>query len=86
MFDLVTEEMIGCWGEDDENQGESKLQEKHVLNSDLQEIFHDEEECDGCSQKQGGVFEDDCQVKLKKKPTWGKLQNLDLIPNTYIYH
>ena len=84
MFDLVTEEMIG-WGEDDENQGDNKMQEdKHALNSDLQEIFDGEDECEGCGEGVNGNQE--ATVKLKNKPKWGKLQNLDLIPNTYIYH
>ena len=84
MFDLVTEEMIG-WGEDDENQGDIEmLEDKHALNSDLQEIFDGEDECEGCSERLGSHQEE--TVKLKNKPKWGKLQNLDLIPNTYIYH
>jgi len=53
MFDLVTEEMIG-WGEDDENEGDPEFNKARdpkidVLNSDLQDIFaNEEDECEGC--------------------------------------
>ena len=86
MFDLVTEEMIG-WGEDDENENDSnKMRDtKIALNSDLQEIFDGEDECEDCAEGMS-ITEETTEVKLKRKPKWGKLQNLDLIPNTYIYH
>ncbi len=93
MFDLMTEEIMGRGEESDPGEGDSdKLhdyrEKVNVLNSDLQEIIdHGEDACEGEGEIEGiSINEDTTQLRLKRKPKWGKLQNLDLIPNTYIYH
>ena len=92
MFDLMTE---GRGEESDDGEGDSNklhdIREKvNVLNSDLQEIIDLGEDCvgEGEGEIEGiSINDDTTHLRMKRKITkWGKLQNLDLIPNTYIYH
>jgi hypothetical protein len=92
MFDLMTD---GRGEESDDGEGDSNklhdIREKvNVLNSDLQELFDLGEDCvgEGEGEIEGiSINEETTHLRLKRKQTkWGKLQNLDLIPNTYIYH
>ncbi len=74
-------------GEGDSNKLHDYREKVNVLNSDLQEIIDPGEECDGEGEIEGiSINEETTRLMLKRKPNWGKLQNLDLIPNTYIYH
>jgi len=92
MFDLMTE---GRPEDSDDGEGDSNklhdIREKvNVLNSDLHEIIDLGEDCvgEGEGEIEGiSINEETTHLRLKRKTTrWGKLQNLDLIPNTYIYH
>ena len=77
-------------GEGDSNKLHDYREKLNVLNSDLHEIIEPEEDAmgEGEDEYEGiSINEETVQLKLKrKKKTWVKLQNLDLIPNTYIYH